>query len=64
MEQTEWIVAAGFLAFGGFTFLRLIAGARHAAVDEAEAVLAELQKRREEEAREIQEAVVPEVKGL
>jgi hypothetical protein len=48
---------------GGFTFLRLIAGARHAAVDEAEAVLEGLNKRREEEALKAQEGVVPEVKG-
>ncbi len=63
MEQTEWMVAAGFLAFGGFTFLRLIAGARHAAVDEAEAVLEGLKKRREAETLNAHEDVVPEVKG-
>ena len=49
MREFEWVVMAGFLTLGGFTFLRLVAGARQAVMAQAEAE--RLRKEAEEAAR-------------
>jgi len=64
MQDAEWIIVAGFLMIGGFTFLRLVASARHAAVCQAKAERLELERTQAEQtkrAQEEQETAVIEV---
>ncbi len=62
MQDVEWILVAGFLAVGGFTFLRLVASARGAVVQRAEAERLELERKRAEQAKREQAGCIHEVR--
>jgi hypothetical protein len=68
MPEFEWLAMAGFLMLGGFTFLMLVAGARRAVMERAEAD--RLRKEAEEAARkkaqqeQEEEGVVIEAVGI
>jgi hypothetical protein len=47
MREFEWLMVAGFLMLGGFTFLMLVAGARRGVLERVEA---ERQRKQAEEA--------------
>jgi hypothetical protein len=50
MREFEWLVVAGSLTLGGFTFLRLVAAARQAVVAQAQAERLRRQREAAEEA--------------
>ncbi len=54
MQNAMWLITAGFLAIGCLVFLMMLAGARHAIVEQAEEEYA--QRQQEEEARRQAEA--------
>ena len=54
MHDVKWIILAGVLSIGGLLFLRIMAGARHAAL-EGEAERIRLLKEQEERKRQEEE---------
>lgn len=64
MQDAEWILVAGFLAVGGFTFLRLVASARGALVQRAEAERSRREQERAEQAQRERAGLVHEAREV